>query len=539
MNFTDKQLMEAAELFPSLWVAQHKLKNEKGLPLEFKERKFLLDIYNDLSPLQVLLKPPQIGATVMQTLKSFYIAKKLNKQIIYTLPTQGDVIDMVGGAINRIIAQNPILMEWVKDHDTVEQKQVGTSMIFYRGTFSQKQAMMIPSDLNIHDEVDASDQSVVVHYENRLMANANGMRWYFSHPSLLGHGVDIYWQQSDKKEWFIKCPHCLGEQILTWPDNIDIENKLYICSLCKGLLPDESRSRGEWKKTAEGEFSGYHVSQLMCSWISAARIVDAFKDPMKDKQYFYNYVLGLPYADSDDKIEPATVLLNTSTEVNEQKPVVYIGVDPGLPIHYVLMNKDGVFNYNTCENWKHLEELLKRFPRSVIVSDQGGDLTPQRELMERYPGRVFICYYRPDRKSKEIITWGENAEYGKVSVDRNRMITLMVGQLRDIGRIRLNGTKEEWTDFASHFGNMYRERIVVKEAKDKDDSSLYGDKYVWKRSGPDHFVHSLLYAMVGMTRGTGQMAQSTGGSDFFQGMAKGVIVQEGGIPAEAFRETLW
>ena len=114
---------------------------------------------------------------------------------------------MVGGSFNRIIAQNPILMDWVKDHDTVEQKSVGNSMIFYRGTFTAKQAMMIPSGLNIHDEVDASDPNVIVQYENRLQAQEDGgWRWYFSHPSLSGHGVDVYWQKSDKKEWNITCP---------------------------------------------------------------------------------------------------------------------------------------------------------------------------------------------------------------------------------------------------------------------------------------------------------------------------------------------
>ena len=43
--------------------------------------------------------------------------------------------------------------------------------------------------------------------------------------------------------------------------------------------------------------------------------------------------------------------------------------------------------------------------------------------------------------------WGTDDEYWKVRVDRNRMITLMVEQLRDTGRFRLNGTKEEWEEF--------------------------------------------------------------------------------------------
>ncbi len=286
----------------------------------------------------------------MNTLKALWVAKKLGKQIIYTLPTQGDVQDMVGGSFNRIIAQNPILREWVKDHDTIEQKSVGDSIIFYRGTFTSKQAMMIPSGLNIHDEVDASDPAVINQYETRLQAQEDGgMRWYFSHPSVAGHGVDIYWNQSDKKEWVITCPHCTKLQILSWPESINQDNGTYQCKFCKGELDDHTRMFGQWKPTAVGPFSGYHVSQLMLYNKTAQSIIEAKNDPHKNEQFFYNYVLGLPYVGSENKIPSSVVLKNVVPEVNEQGDRIIIGVDTGLPIHYVCLNKQGVF-YLVLEN---------------------------------------------------------------------------------------------------------------------------------------------------------------------------------------------
>lgn len=519
------------ELYPALWVKKYRIKNEVGFPIEFEKRKFLYDIYNDLSPLQVWLKPPQIGATVCQTIKSFYVAKKKNRQIIYTLPTQGDVQDMVGGSINRIIAQNPILMEWIKDHDTVEQKSVGNSMIFYRGTFTAKQAMMIPSGLNIHDEVDASDPLVVTQYENRLQAQEDGgWRWYFSHPSLAGHGVDIYWQQSDMKEWFITCNNCKHEQILSWPESVDTTSQQYVCKSCHTVLSDTDRINGKWQATSQGEFSGYHVSQLMLYNKSAKDIIKAFNDPLKDKQHFYNYVLGLPYVSSDDRIEPSAILRNCVDTVNDQEDRVIIGADTGHGIHYVLMNKKGIFFYD------HVTEItasktpydvirghLKRFTKSIAVFDQGGDLIGVRQLQQEYPGRVFLCFYNKDRKSLDLVEWGEDDEFGKVRVDRNRMITLMVEQFRDIGRYVLNGTKDEFAEFASHFGNMYRERLMVKEQRGKDNKELYGAEYIWKRNGPDHFAHATLYGTVGMQKHGGEKAKIVGESAF-AGLGRGQIV---------------
>jgi len=525
---------------PALWVIKHKIKNEIGFPIEFKNRNFLFDIYNDLSPLQVLLKPPQIGATVMNTIKSMYVAKKMKRQIIYTLPAQSDVQDMVGGSINRIIAQNPVLMEWVKDHDTVEQKTVGDAMIFYRGTFTSKQAMMVPSGLNIHDEVDASNPDIIVQYENRLQAQEDGgWRWYFSHPSLSGHGVDIYWQKSDKKEWFITCPNCKKEQFMTWPDNVDLDRQIYVCSSCHRELKTEDRINGYWNPTTEGEFSGYHVSQLMLYNKSAKDIIKSFNDPLKDKQYFYNYVLGLPFIGSDDRIEPSVVLKNCVDIVNEQKDRVIIGADTGHGIHYVLMNKHGVFYYDhetnitaTKDPYDAIRGHLNRFKNSIAVFDQGGDLIGVRKLQAEYPGRVFLCFYRKDRKSLDLVQWGENEEFGKVQVDRNRMMTLMVEQLRDIGRIRLNGTADEWKDFASHFGNIYREKMTVKDTPEKDNRELYGTDYVWKRNGADHYCHSLLYAMVGLQKYSGELAKIVGG-DWLTSLPKGRIVDNPVIRGES------
>lgn len=489
---------------------KHNLKNETGFPIDFEKRRWQIDMWNDLSPKQVTLKPPQIGETVKNLVKSFFVAKKLHKDIIYTLPTEDDVKDMAGGKINRIIAQNPILQEWVKNKDSVEQKQIGDNIIYYRGTWTSKAAMMVSSSLNMHDEIDASNADTIVQYETRLEAQddeSKKWRWYFSHPSIAGHGIDVYWQISNKKEWVITCNGCFKQQIMTWPDSIDKERQCYQCKYCKKELTDEERIFGEWKPTAKGEFSGYHVSQLMLYNKTAAEILNSFNDPKKNEQYFYNYVLGLPYVGSENKITSDVVLKNVVPEINEQRDRIIIGVDTGLPIHYTCMNKQGAFYYGTCkapsasyDPYDELEGLLKRWPTSIIIADQGGDLIGIRRLQAKYPGRVFLVFYRKDRKSKEMVEWGEKDEQGTVRVDRNQYFQWMVEQLRDIGRIRLNGKPEEWIEWARQFDNVYREIKVALDKPGKDVATNYGAELIWKRNGADHFCHTLLYCLVGLER---------------------------------------
>lgn len=538
MNFspTKAQIRQALDAYPSLWATQ--LKTSAGLPFEFANRKFMIDILNDFSPKQVILKAPQVGMSETQFIKACYIAKKKHKDIIYTLPSQSDVQDMVGGKFNRIIAQNPtILGEWVKDHDSVEQKQIGDNLLYLRGTNGSTQAMMVSSSLNIHDELDASNMPTIVQYETRQEAQEreeDKWRWYFSHPSLKGTGVDLYWEKSDKKEWVITCPACTQKQILMWPQSVSREKNAFVCRSCDEIVSNNTRINGFWHPTSQGEYSGYHISQLMLYNKSAKDILDAFDDPLKDAQYFHNYTLGLPFAGGDDQITTEQVLANCVLETNSQEGRIVIGVDPGLPIHYVLMNQEGVFYYGTCKEpkdgdpYNDIRALLRRYPQSVVVSDQGGDLNPMRVLQQEFPGRIFLAFYRKDRKANELVRWGEGKDYGIVTIDRNRYFQILMGYLKETGYINFNGPKDDWREFADHFANMYREKVVVREQKGKDDRTLYGAEYIWKRRGPDHYAHGLLYAVVGFQK-YGKAMASVSGDNVMDFLAKGQIINEEGV----------
>ncbi len=498
-------MSKAREALPSLWIQKYQIKNEAGIPLEFTHRKFLVDILDDLSPLQVILKAPQIGMTVSQIIKTLWTAQKLGKDIIYTLPTQGDVNDMAGGKINRIIAQNAILRRWVKDHDTVEQKSVGENIIHYRGSFTTKSAMMVSSDLNVHDEVDASDQSVIEQYETRLQAKADGWRWYFSHPSVADYGVDTHWQNSDQKHWFITCPSCKKEHYLSFPESIDFIKRLFICKLCKHELKDEDRENGRWipkysKKWQEKNgvtkpFSGYWVPQLICSWISADKILRDYKD--KSTEYFYNYVLGLPYAGGDSKLSQQNLFQNLTGQLqaptNDER--VVIGVDTGLKIDYVIGNQRlGLFFQGETQNYNELDALMKRWKKAIVVMDAGGDLIGSRQFFERWSGRVFLCYFTGEKKDNEIAVWGEGDKFGQASVDRERGIQWVVDEFRN-KRIPLQGTEGDWWEYWLDWKNLSRIKLF-----DNKTNQVKGIK--WVRNGRDHRALATVLWRIGVDKFT-------------------------------------
>jgi len=476
---------------PVLWIEENVIKNEQGTKIDFYEHLFQYDIYEDLSPKQVIYKPAQVGFSTMVILKTLWLANYRDMDIIYTLPTANDVKDFVGGKVNRLIAQNPILSEWVSDKDSIEQKRINGNVIYYRGTWTQKAAMMVSSDLNAYDEVDTSKQDVIDQYSTRLQHSKHGWEWYFSHPSVHGNGVARFWDLSDQKHWFIKCSHCNKKQYMDFPDNIDLEKKIYICKHCKKELKEEDRRVGEWvKKYKDREYSGYWINLMMCPWVPASKIVHDYQT--KTEEQFYNKVLGLPYSGSGNVVLEDDILKNLTEEIfqpHDDNERIVIGVDTGVKIWYVVGNHDGLFYHGCSDGYEEIEKLMEQYPKAIAVFDQGGDLIYPRQLREKYKGRVFLCHYSVDRKTMQLVRWGKNKESGNVIVDRNRMIQLIVDEFKD-GRIALQGNKNDWWDYWLHFNNIYRKR-------EENNLGVLTNK--WERKGDDHLVHATVYYRAGIS----------------------------------------
>ncbi len=469
------------------WIRKHNIRNERGDPISFDKHLFLFDIYSDKSPHLAVMKAAQVGMSTCEILRMLWMAKKMQMDIVYTLPTETDVMTFVGGKVNRIIAQNPILQEYTQDKDTTYQKQVGNSMIYFRGTFTKKAAIMVTADWLIHDEVDSSKQDVIEQYQSRLQHSSYKWKHTFSHPFVPSHGVHLDWKKSDQKHWFIKCSRCSKKQYMEWPDSVNLETKEFICKHCHKTLSYEDRRRGEWvAKYKSRDISGYWVNLLMAPWVEAKEIVDKFIDPNSTKAFFWNMILGLPYEGEENVVKESDLLRNITDEINSQEKVV-IGCDSGLIKHFVVGNSEGMFYYGKCEDWKEIEVLMKRYPRAILVVDALPDLTGPRQLREKFPSRVFLSYYQIDRKSYELVRWEE----GVVKIDRNRMIQHIVDEFKE-RLIPLQGTPGDWSDYIEHWQNIYRT---------EEEDNLGQPKIVWqKKNTEDHWVHASVYWRAGVSR---------------------------------------
>lgn len=486
------------------FIVNNQIKTETGDILDFHKYRFMFDVYADRSPLICCMKAAQIGFTTYEILKSAHECKNEKIDIVYVFPTDADVKTFSGGKTNKIIAQNPIFATWTKDKDSVEQKQFGGNTIYYRGSWTTRAALSFTAKKLIVDEFDRCKPDIVEQYDSRLQSVADPKKAFFSNPSYPDFGIDKLYKQSDQKKWHIT--HSCGKTFVMGENCVNYDKEIYECPSCKKEITDEERRLGEWIATSTGVWSGYWIPLWIAPWMPASKIAEAKRT--KTPEFFANFVAGVPYVGGGNTVSAQSIIKNLSSDVNKQEDRIIIGVDTGLPIHYVIGNKQGLFYYGKCDGYDVLENYLKRWKNAIIVSDQGGDLIGIRELQQKYPGRVFLCYYRADRKTQRLIEWGDKGEYGKVTADRNRVIQLLIDELND-KRFPIQGTESEYQEYISHWLNIYRT---------KEENGIGVMEYKWVRSGPDHFVHATVYFRIGLDKYAQAMAEIVSTDRFMEGI---------------------
>lgn len=477
------------------WIIKNKIRNERADLVEFDEHYFLLEPFADWHWKQVCMKSAQVGWSTLAILKTLYglMYRKLNT--IYTLPTFDDVHDFVPAKVDGMISNNAVLAAALGGSDAITKKQVGGNFIWYRGTHGKKAAIMHTSDLNVYDELDASNMEVIDLYASRLQKSKYKGEWMFSNPIRPG-GIDAKYELSDQRHWMIKCSRCNKWQKLDYFKNVNKLKQIFICSGCDKELSEDDRHDGVWVPAYPGrEMHGYHVNQLMCSWVTAKELV--FAEETKTPHYFYNMMLGLPYVEKDEMVDRDMILRNVKDDENDMMRNA-MGVDVGYhELHYVLGNHHGIFKVGIAKDWEDIEELITKY-NPVTVIDAAPDFYPRRTLLPKYPGRVFVCFYKRKMERRQLYQWGENHARGHVYANRQMVISnavssLMKGEIcfTTNGRYTQQYVDTELALYIKHWENIYK---VIEE----DNFGIPHTR--WEKSGDDHFVHATVYFQMALSR---------------------------------------
>jgi len=473
------------------WVVSNGIKTEKGEPLDFTDRLFLLDILSDWSKEIVWKKCSQVGGSVIFNIKSLFALSKFGWNIIYTMPSETDVQDFVKTKTNPIIIENRDVLVGMSS-DSVYLKQIGNRNLFFQGTISKTAAISSTADLVIHDEISRSDQSKIKQYESRTKASAFKGKWQFSNPTTEKDVLDERWHLSDKKEWFVTCDN-KHTQMLAWPESVCRERKEYQCSECKVELTREQRRTGHWQKTRESDISGYHTSHLMAPWISAEEIL---KDADGDQEYFYNFILGEPYNPGDLSITRGFILDNW-TPKNLETGKWYLGVDVGNIKHWVLGSEKGIIKVGKFSKWSDLDDLIAHY-KPIMVIDAMPDTTMSRYYVETHQNTYMSFFQENTSNPQTLVWWGENEKRGIVYSHRNRILDQLIDYIIQAKCLFALPSDRLMKEYVDHWLTMRRVKSV---------NSRGVEFYEWvSTTDVDHFALATLYWYLAVeTGGSGEV----------------------------------
>lgn len=505
----DTKQLEASSALA--WVTLNGFLNENQQLIEFKDHRFMIDIYADESPDIVCKKSAQVGFSVMAILKCLWMLKYAGLNVIYALPTNNVVQDFVKPKVDPLISSNPAIASSM-GNDSVSQKKVGDRFIYFKGGFSEREAISITGDILVVDEYDRMPSMQVVNtFDSRLQASKNPRRWRFSNPSQIGFGVDGLFNDSDQMHWMVTCDcgyvsYMDFAKELAWTDKagdhyshyVDSEREIYACGLCGREITDNQRRNGEWiAKHPDVKRRGYWISQMMAPWVSAKRILEQKEE--SGIEFFHNFVLGKAYTPSDMIVDRAAILRATAPS-NIPRTQVAIGVDQDAGgQYYVCMTAQGIFAHGYVDDWSKIEHL-KLMYNAIVVCDPNPYQAIPKQMASKYSD-WYNCYFKK-LDSNSSILWKEKEQV--VYADRTRIIDIRANEIVN-GRLLYREKPHALEDVIAHWNNLYRTTV-------EEDDGRVKSTWIKKDDRQSDYPFAEVYARIGLSQlmgGESQMVEGT------------------------------
>jgi hypothetical protein len=498
----------------------------RGARFDFSGHEYQRKILEDPSQNIVILKSAQIGISEMSARLATARAVLVNGfSTIYTLPAASAAQNFMKTRIDPIINSSPYLSELVsKDVDNSSVKRFGESYIYLKGAQVDRQAISVPADMIVMDEVDNSNQDVLTLFESRLIHSQYAMTVKLSTPTIPGYGIDLAYKQSRRHLNMAKCNHC-GEWF--YPDyfehvripgfSLELSQitkrhfadhsfkwtDAYVaCPKC-GLQADLSPTNREWVVENPDEnfpAAGYRVSPFDCPTIIKPSALVKASTEYERMQDYYNQRLGIPMEDKETSLARTELDSCLISEYPGGGFSYVFGLDMGMTCW---MTVAAVLPDNTLIIVKiipiplfsvidDVPRIVREYKCRMGVIDHG----PYTETVYRLQQILinsFAGVYSNKNKGIDLFRvkdQDENKEKGQlnvrqVTIARDRCFDMIMMMVRSGHILKVScALDEQWKD---HLTDQKRVREF------REDELVF----VWRKtSGEDHMAHSLLYALV-------------------------------------------
>jgi hypothetical protein len=498
-----------------------------GSRFSFKDHEYQLDILSDISRVVYCQKCAQVGLTESQLRYVAAISRLIPYfNTIMTWPTSTDAENMIKTRMNPILYTSADLRDRLNaDLNNVQIKELGTSLIYARGTRGETAALSVPADLLVHDEVDRSDAFTLGQFQSRLKHSRFKMVRAFGTPTVDGYGIALLMETAQRKKHLCKCNHCNHFFLPDYDTDVIIpdwdhdkkeinkynlpktrwEEAYLVCPRC-GKQPDLSPAYRSWVVENPGdnfEAQGYFVSPF-----SAPKLVTVPALVKESTNYgtygeFRNQALGLTSTDSNESLIKADIMQCATEASLESTELHYMGADMGLICHVVVGRMTLAGELLVVHRERVLMEKFEERKRALAIRYRVKvsvcDAYPYTDMilrMQRSDKNLYGAIYHQDKKLAmyRVVHVDEDKRKGKMpitqaSIHRNLNFDEVMHLFKKNKIVWAKQDETEDTLFERHCLSMKR-----KQELDVNSGMVYA--WVKSANGQDHYHHALGYLHV-------------------------------------------
>ncbi|MCP4003169.1 MAG: phage tail protein, partial [bacterium] len=306
--------------------------------------------------------------------------------VMYFFPTRTDVLEFSKSRVGPLLQDNRFLCRLLHETDTAGLKRIGSSYLYLRGMQSSVGMKSVPADMLVFDELDEATPDSKSLAKERLAHSDFKRVIELSNPSLPSYGIDESYQLSDQRHWTIRCAHCSRWTALDkeFPTRLGSDVRVIrerdgeyyrACPKCGQEL---DVAAGEWiADFPDRKIHGYRISQLFSSKVDPGEILTEYRRT-RFPDRFYNLKIGIPWADTQNKLDEAQVLSCCGEHGLQESSdrSCTMGVDTGKQLHVVISRstreQDGtreVIYVGARQEYSELDDLMERFCVGTCVID--------------------------------------------------------------------------------------------------------------------------------------------------------------------------
>ena len=500
----------------------------------FKHYPWLKEMHDSTAEYNVGQKAAQMGFTEMLLNLSFYGIDIRGFDCLYLVPTKTPfATDFSAGRFGPALALSTHLQNLFTDTDNVGHKRAGAANLYVRGSQSRSGLKGLPINYLMMDELAEFVEENIPLAFARTDGQLEKLIWMISTPTHEGHGIGVYWDKSDKRHFFFKCPSCSRRIELKFPESVvmcgidehdpDVNKSHLICYECKAVLPHDEKhlwlADNLWVPELPGrDIAGFTVSQLYSYTVTPQQLVKFYYESLHNVAFeveFFNSKLGMPHIVkghrvNDDDLDYCIMhgrtfngeKLRKSLEAgNFRGHLMTMGVDVGpRKIHYEIAKWDVdsskyhgdihscstpvVATHGTVEHFEELDKLMDDYGIISCVIDGNPERRKAAEFAKRYFGRVRLCFFGRNISGKTYVD--SKIEYNGdpvIMVDRTTWLDQALGRF-------INHTISIPMDTDLEYRTQIKE--PVKTYKLDGDGNPVAT-YITSNGRDDHYAFSRCY----------------------------------------------